>query len=135
MAISKIERILKSYCVSTPDIRLAYLFGSQATGHANKLSDIDTAFLLDETSFKRPPPYGREAAITSDLMRELKTNAIDVVLLNRAPLFLRHRILSSGKAVYAASENERLRFETYVMGRYPDIKRLLAPHLVGSKAR
>lgn len=81
---------------STPEILDAYLFGSQARGDAGALSDIDIAVFIEE-DLAEPGPYGYDAELITDLMTELGTNHIDVVLLNRAPPLLYHRVLRDGK--------------------------------------
>lgn len=121
-------KTLSHYFASRPEIRLGYLFGSHALGRANPMSDIDIAVLVDEKQGGGSYPYGYKARICTDLMKILKTNHVDVVLLNKASYFLRHRVISCGRPLYAREEIERVYFEADTMGRYPDIKRLLALH-------
>ncbi len=47
------EMELRDYISKQEHVRLAYLFGSAATGKAGKLSDIDIAVLLDDLLSKK----------------------------------------------------------------------------------
>ncbi len=123
-----IEETLSIHFASRPEIRLAYLFGSQATGKTNAMSDVDVAVLIDPTAFEGSAPYGYKAHLGTALMQLLKTNRVDVVILNDAGYFLRHRVLAQGKNIFAKSELERVRFEADTMSRYPDIRRLMSAH-------
>jgi uncharacterized protein len=79
-----------------PEILEAYLFGSQARGHAGVLSDVDVAVYASEIP---DAPFGYEAELGSDLQRALGRSRVDVVLLNRAPPLLYHRVLRDGVRV------------------------------------
>lgn len=101
------------------EILEAYLFGSQATGGAQAHSDIDVAVYVDEP---RAPhgAYGYAAELTSALMAGLGTNDIDVVLLNRAPPLLYHRVLRDGERVLARDLRATTTREGYALSRYCD---------------
>ena len=82
------------------EIKLDYLFGSQAEDKAWPLSDYDFAIYFDE---KTPPLERSEIKINliTDLMSEFKTNNIDVVSLNDnlQPL-LKYHIVRYGKLIF-----------------------------------
>jgi predicted nucleotidyltransferase len=78
-----------------PEILEAYLFGSRARGEGQAHSDIDIAVFIDEAKVE-PGPFGYRAELTSALMSGLGTNAVDVVVLNRAPPLVYHRVLRDG---------------------------------------
>ncbi len=46
--VDELERALTAVLERYPDVKLAYLFGSQARGTARTLSDVDVAILLEE---------------------------------------------------------------------------------------
>ena len=119
---------LSEYFAACPEVRLAYLFGSRATGRSNVLSDTDVAVLIKPEAFRGVAPYGYKAHVCAELMHRLKTNRVDVVVLNDAGYFLRHRVLSGGKLLFAAEDTERVAFEADTMSKYPDIRRLLSVH-------
>ncbi len=93
---SQVKKILSQY----REIKLVYLFGSQAKGNVGPLSDYDLAVYFDE---KTPSIKRSEIKIKLivDLMGELKTNKIDVVCLNDdlQPL-LKYRVIRDGKLIY-----------------------------------
>ena len=80
------------------EILEAYLFGSHARGRARRDSDIDIAVYVDEAR-ARDGVWGYRAELTTDLMVALGTNDVDVVVLNRAPILLYHRVLRDGVRV------------------------------------
>ncbi len=129
-----LEAVLRSYFKTRPEVRLAYLFGSQATGKANRLSDVDVAVLTDPSRVKKNLPYGYKAELGTDLMKLLKTNRVDIVLLNEAPPFLRHQVLKTGKLLFANDQKTRVQFEAQEMSRYPDLYRLFQKYRAWRKA-
>ena len=83
-----------------PEILEAYLFGSHARGEGQAHSDIDIAVFIDEEQVE-PGPFGYRSELTSALMSGLGTNAVDVVVLNRAPPLLYHRVLRDGSRLFS----------------------------------
>lgn len=76
---------------NNPDISFAYLFGSQASGRTNKFSDIDVAVFLN-----CDPNGEKRLEILGDVIDSVKSNRVDLVILNSAPLPLKSRVLKSG---------------------------------------
>ena len=74
----------------------AYVFGSRARGHARPDSDVDVAVYVDEA---RDGVWGYRAELATALMTALGTGDVDVVVLNRAPILLYHRVLRDGVRV------------------------------------
>lgn len=129
-----LEAVLKSFFSARLEVQLAYLFGSQATGKANRLSDVDVAVLTDPSRVKKNPPYGYKAELCADLMKLLKTDRVDVVLLNEATPFLRHQVLKTGKCLWARDPSMRIQFETEALARFLDVKPLLQSHYESKEA-
>ena len=77
------------------EILEAYLFGSHGRGQAQPHSDIDVAVYVDEEHVAGRA-WGYQAQLTTDLMVALGTNDVDVVVLNKAPILLYHRVLRDG---------------------------------------
>ena len=77
------------------EILEAYLFGSHARGQAQRHSDIDVAVYVDEAKAD-DSGFGYRAYLTTELMAGLGINEVDVVVLNRAPPLLYHRVLRDG---------------------------------------
>ena len=76
----------------------AYVFGSRARGQARPDSDVDVAVYVDEGR-AREGAWGYRAELATALMTALGTNDVDVVVLNRAPILLYHRVLRDGVRV------------------------------------
>ncbi len=79
----------------------AYVFGSHAKGRAHRESDIDVAVLLDRTAFPRPEErFDAQLRLIARLGAALKTNAVDLVILNDAPPTFARHILTEGRRIY-----------------------------------
>ena len=127
--ISYTTQSLRNYFKEREEIKLVYLFGSTVSGRVTALSDIDIAILIDKNQVKEEfYPYGYKAHIIADLMKLLKTNKIDLVILNGTSPLLRHRVLYTGKLVYAKSEEERIKFQIESINKYNDFKYLIKPY-------
>lgn len=103
------------------EIQEAYLFGSRARGGAGPLSDIDVAVHVDmDMARAAAGPWGYRAGVVSDLMCALRTDAIDVVVLNRAPPLLYHRVLRDGKRAFSRDLRATTTREGRAISRYCD---------------
>lgn len=81
-------RKLKDYFKSRKDIAFAFLFGSQARGTANKLSDVDIAVYFypkkrHHIEYEEEVFYEGEDEIWADLERILKRE-VELIVMNRA---------------------------------------------------
>ncbi len=100
----------------------AYLFGSRARGDAVAASDVDVAVL-----FEQDPPRTL-AGLHLDLADDLTAatgQPVDLVVLNRAPADLIHRVLRDGVLILERDRAARVRFEVRARNAYFD----LLPHL------
>ena len=95
-----------------------YVYGSVARGEARGTSDIDVAVLYTQ----EPPPtldgLGLELGYT---LERLLGKPVDLVILNRAPLDLIHRVLRDGVLVYDSNPSFRIRFEVQARNAYFDL--------------
>jgi len=119
MNVSELEAQLLAALRPRAEVLEAYLFGSQATGRAQPHSDVDIAVYVDE---RRAPDsgFGYAAELGSALMSALRTNAVDVTVLNRAPPVLYHRVLRDGKRLLSRDLAETTTREGYALSRYCD---------------
>lgn len=101
--------MLRPFFETRPEALLVYLFGSRARGEARATSDIDIALLVDDSV--NPADYARyRLNLWGELTSHLHRNDIDIVVLNNAPVLLRHRVLRDGKLVLCRNENRRVQF-------------------------
>jgi predicted nucleotidyltransferase len=92
-----------------PEVRLAFLFGSRASGRSRRESDFDIAVLVDEKT--AGDDRGQTIRhLASRLGREVSSALIDLVILNAAPALLRHRVLRDGILLFQRTPEDRVRF-------------------------
>ncbi|MBI5213412.1 MAG: nucleotidyltransferase domain-containing protein [Nitrospirae bacterium] len=103
-------------------IAAAYLFGSHATGKKGPMSDVDIALLL-----KEPLPKGRELIHEEDYLScriadALQVKEVDLIDLNRQGLIFVHNVLKTGKLIYDADTDFRIKFVAKVISDYCDFE-------------
>ena len=94
MSTQEIEERLRSALAGRDDLAAAWLFGSRARGTERAGSDVDVAVLLRDD-----PPATLEGLLLDlqdDLAGELG-RPVDLVVMNRAPADLVHRVLRDGE--------------------------------------
>lgn len=101
-----------------PAVRFAYLFGRAASGRLTPLSDIDVAVFLDD---KVDPLEARLAAIGA-VTAHLRSDEIDVVVLNSAPTSLVGRVLLTRKVILDRDPFMRHRFESLALRQFFDFR-------------
>lgn len=112
----------------------AILLGSQASGRAGPLSDVDVGVWLqpDLTAEDR----GRlRLELTSAAVRALGTSEVDLVVLNGAPPVLQHRAMRDGERLLERDRAERVRLETQAVLEYLDTAPLRATLAEGRRRR
>ena len=123
--IDLIKKTLNDYFKDRDEIIFAYIFGSTVTETSNKLSDIDIAIFINEKKInEKDYRYGYQAEILTDLMKELKTDKVDLVILNYATTLLKHRVIYFGELIYSIDEKERVKFKVNTINKYMDYKML-----------
>ena len=98
-----------------PSVQLAYLFGSRADGTQGPSSDYDIAVLFSEK-----PNSEIKYKIAHKLGALLKTNRVDLVVLNSAPIELCYSVIAKGIIVYTVDTYVRVEFEASILSRYGD---------------
>lgn len=94
---------LVDYFRASRDIEAAYLFGSYGTEHQTPLSDVDLALLVTQ---------GATISLTDELKLGAEITAIageediDLVILNKVPVTLQHRVLSTGRLIYRKEDSQ-----------------------------
>jgi predicted nucleotidyltransferase len=117
---------LTNFFRTIDNVHIAYLFGSTVKGNVNELSDIDIAVMLDENLSKKDM-LNMELDLISELTRVLKSDNIDLVVLNDSPLLLKYNIIKNGHFL-TSDESKRIAFETNIMSRYLDEQYYIKRH-------
>ena len=97
-------------------VLVAYLFGSRSMNLHTPKSDIDIAVLLSELP-------GNMLDYYLDLMDRLSRvlgDEVDLVVMNKAPPFLKYQVVKYGRVLYSRDERARVEFEVKVMKEYLD---------------
>jgi predicted nucleotidyltransferase len=103
-------------------IAAAWLFGSVARGSARPDSDVDVGVL-----FSQEPPRGLSGlalGLEGDLERGLGL-PVQLVVLNRAPVDLIHRVLRDGILLIDRDRSRRIAFEVRSRNEFWDIEPFL----------
>jgi len=95
-----------------------YVYGSVARGEARGTSDIDVAVLYTQ---EPPPTLDGLGLELGDTLERLLGKPVDLVILNRVPLDLIHRVLRDGVLVYDSHPSSRIRFEVQARNAYFDL--------------
>ena len=123
MDAQRIEAQLKSFFAAHPgDAVAVYLYGSVARGTAREGSDVDVGVLLE----KDPPRtlQGLKLDLEADL-EDLLEVPVQLVVLNRAPPDLVHRVLRDGKLMLERDRSKRIRFEVKKRNEFFDLQPIL----------
>ncbi len=118
LEFERLEDIFKDY----PYIASAYLFGSQVSGKIGPMSDVDIAILLKDNA-----PVGRELIhkedyLTYKIADALQVKEVDLIELNKQGLIFVHNVLKTGKLIYDADPDFRIRFVAKVISDYCDFE-------------
>ncbi len=107
-----------------PRVIAIYLFGSYARSTEGPLSDVDIAILL-EPDTDRAIHEALAIDYTNAVLSALRTDEVDVVVLNAAPLPLRHRVIRDGVLLLDRAPATRRMFEVQALSSYLDFKPVL----------
>ena len=118
---------LKKYFINKPDISAAFLFGSQVKNRAGKISDWDIAVYFvpeqwaNEIEWEESGKvYPEENKIWDDLVDILRTDNVDLVVLNRAPANIAASAISEGRALVIKDRKSFLDFLLVTMRQAED---------------
>ena len=131
--LEQLEQKLREFFSKVEGVTLAYLFGSTVRGEANRLSDIDIAVLFDDTLLQKEA-FDLQLELIGELTGLLKTNKVDLVIINDSPLLLTYNIIREG-IILKSDEPVRVKFETKIMSRYLDERDHIQRHAKESLRR
>ena len=102
------------------DIVFGYIFGSYGIEKPNALSDVDIAIFLASIG----DTFEKKMELIEKITSVLKTDEIDLVILNEAPLSLQFHVLKTGRLLFSKNDESRLNFITQVYDFYCDTEPL-----------
>ncbi len=108
-------------------IKAVYVFGSALHGeNFRDASDIDMAFLVDHTRYKKDPFSASASAYMAATEIGLMLNRqTDVIILNSASYETAYQAVTTGKNIYEADHEARIEYEIALKGLYYDFKPFL----------
>jgi predicted nucleotidyltransferase len=101
----------------------AFVFGSMATGRTTPLSDVDIGVWLDPELPSRERLSAR-LHLMAEAAAALRTDEVDLVILNDAPPLLQHRAMRARLPLVERRSKARVRLEADALLRYLDTKPL-----------
>jgi predicted nucleotidyltransferase len=113
-----VEQLRQYFVTSHEGLVCVYLYGSLARGEDHARSDADIAVLYERAL--PPTLHGLGLDLAAQLERCL-TRSVDLLVLNRAPVDLIHRVLRDGILVYEGDRSARIQFEVKARNEYFDL--------------
>jgi len=114
-------------------VALVYLYGSEALGRSNRLSDIDVGIVLRDPGGLRD--RGCRTRLRSELLELLQpemipdaSREIDLVLLQTASSVLQFEAINFGRRLFVADPVFQADYEASVIREYLDIRPLVEAH-------
>ena len=111
-----IERIEKD-----TDIVALYTFGSLATGDLKPLSDLDFGILVS-CNLDKKERFDKHLNLIGKFNEVFKTDEVDLVMMNDAPIRFSHNIIKSGKLIHCASKLKLTDFIEKTIKLYLDFR-------------
>ena len=113
--------MVKEYLEDQNEIIFSYIFGSFVK--SDDFRDVDIAIFIDDAdltkNFKKYP-FGYESKILGELAGILHSDKIDLVLFNKSPLLITHRIVNTGDLLFDKTKYRRINFENSVRKEFID---------------
>lgn len=114
--LPQVKKIFDSY----PEVKLAYLFGSRATGENGPMSDYDFAVYLKPK--KKNQIHNLKLELLGKLCGTVKSDAVDLLVLNTSEKpELNYEVITKGN-ILKEVEPTRLFVETNILNNYFDFR-------------
>ena len=122
----RLEGLGDAIAASSDDVLFAYVFGSAARGSLTPGSDVDVAIYVAPSA----DAHRARLVVARACAKQLGTDAVDVVLLNSAPVALAGRVLTSRRVLLERDPFARHQYESLYARMFHDFRirehRLLA---------
>ncbi|MHB1043092.1 MAG: type VII toxin-antitoxin system MntA family adenylyltransferase antitoxin [Eubacteriales bacterium] len=105
-------------------VTCCYLFGSRAGQDFYPDSDIDLAVIFDDFSNSKHI-MALEIEMHDAAADVLKPLEVDLLFLQKAPVYLKFDVIKNGKVIYSRDEDFRTDFEDITIRDYLDFKPVL----------
>ena len=102
-----------------PDLAAIYLFGSRAGATPRPRSDVDLAVVLRE-ELGADARWRKRLDLLTDAYQRLGTEAVDLVVLEDAPVPLGHRVLKHGRLLSDTRPRRRVSVAERILTQYLD---------------
>ena len=111
------ENITAPILAAHPDTQAIYIFGTWGTEYQRPDSDLDIAVLLPNTAAHRVD-FWEWCSLSGAVASAAKVGRADLINLRDVDTSFQAEILSSGKLIHCADENERVRFEALILSMH-----------------
>ncbi len=98
---------------------LAYLYGSQVTGKAGPLSDVDIAVLFPR-DVSRDERFSRVLDLMGDLAHIFRRDDVNVLDLSEGTPLLNNNVRLHGRVIYCVDERARAEFVLRALQQFVD---------------
>lgn len=103
------------------EVAALYSFGGAAKNELKSLSDLDYAILLSGQLSKRQR-FEKHLELIGIFINVFRTDEIDLIILNDAPLRFCYVILKTGKLIYCKTKDDLIDLREQVLKNYLDFK-------------
>jgi predicted nucleotidyltransferase len=114
--VKKLLDQLMTWAQTQPEILALYLYGSQAEGRADALSDVDVALLARDDLSRQQLWRLEERCIAR------WPESLDLRVLNLAPLPFRYEVTARGQRLWAAELDKVADWESLTWRQYWDLR-------------
>ena len=115
---ARVAGLGEAIAASCPGVLFVYLFGSAATGTRTPRSDVDLAVFVAPGV----DAHAAQLAVARTAARQLGTDAVDVVLLNPAPVSVAGRVLGTRRVLLDRDPYARHRYESSTARLFQDFR-------------
>ena len=108
-----------NYLETRNDVLFAYLFGGLSKGEPKPLSDVDIAVYLSENA----ECIQAKSEIIENLVDILRTDEIDVIILNQSSLSLSMNVLKNNRVLVDKKPFLRHTYQSLIFRKYFDFNK------------